>query len=117
MNVLELHDPGETRQGTTYRAAPGWIQTDQFAAIDLQALDDDLEATVRFAVMIAMADAGHIPPHFEPQDPDEDYLVAWAPEALLAQMSNEDQWDYYKCLDWAINAVADRFGWPGLDRD
>lgn len=109
MDTLELADPAETRRASTYRAAPAYLFTDQFAAVDALAIEG-LESAIRWAVMIAMADAGHVPPFF---DWEGDYFGAWAPEKLLDDMNGGDaRADYYRCLDWALNAAAERYGWP-----
>lgn len=112
MDVHELADEAETRTGSTYRAAPGMIQIEGFAQVDLDALH--FHAKVRHCMLIAMADAGHIPPSLQENEWDEGAdWVAWPPGELLNRGSADMYHDYWDCLERATNMVAERIGWPG----
>lgn len=103
----------ESRSTSTFWSMGVQFEGQGFFRIAFDSLGDDLMAKVRHAVLIGMADAGHVPPIYQSDDPDDpDALVTAFPPPFIQDHQHEDYW---QCLENVVNMVADRIGWPGLE--
>ena len=105
-------DRRESRSTSTYWSMGVQFEGQGFSRISFDCLGDDLMAKVRHAVLIGMADAGHVPPVYQYVDlEDHDAHVLAFPPPFLQDDQHEDYW---RCLENVVNMVGDRIGWPGL---